>query len=282
MIENELKRHLEIKLKVTPSNLAESIRYSVFSGGKRIRPKLTLAMAEMLELPKDQALLVGTAIEFVHCFTLIHDDLPCMDDDDLRRGKPSNHKIFGEAIALLAGTSLLNIAHEIFFELLEKTSLENFKKSASRFYLATGPSGVMGGQAAELLLERDSSLAELEKMHQLKTGALFEASLLIPMDLAGIQDDSPEGKALQTFAQSVGLAFQTADDLEDAHQDSEKVTPTSILHYRTAAEALQLSQSMLRQSAQRVQEIWPQTSAPLLKLNEKISRKLTLAVDSES
>jgi geranylgeranyl diphosphate synthase, type II len=246
MIEAELKKQLDERLINAPRSLEESIAYSVLNLGKRVRPQLSLAVGELLELPQKQALTIGLAVELVHCFTLIHDDLPCMDNDDFRRGKPSNHKVFGEAVALLAGTALLDLAHEIFLELVAHVPPQNFQAAAKRFHS--------------------------------KTGALFEAALLLPMDLAGISESSPEGKALYALSDAVGLAFQTADDLEDAFQDAEKITPTSILHYRTPQEALELTENQLLGSFQSIQNLWPETCSALEAWIQKIHQKLIRAL----
>lgn len=268
MLEAALQRATDRYLSTSPPNLAEAIRYSLLAPGKRIRPRLALACARMIGLDPQAALPAALAIEMIHCFTLIHDDLPCMDDDDFRRGRPSNHKAHGEAVALLAGDALMMVALDTFTEASSHSTPAAFVQALKRFAWASGPRGVIGGQAAEALLGPASQLSELERMHAMKTGALFSAALLLPMDLAGILETETRGQAIASFAEALGLAFQIADDLDDAAEDS---GPTSILFYRNANEARAGMVSKLKAATDALRSAWGETaSRELISIAEEV------------
>jgi geranylgeranyl diphosphate synthase type II len=279
-LETALARHLEKADGRTPPNLADSIRYSLLAPGKRIRPRLALACAEMVNLPFEAALPAALSIEMIHCFTLIHDDLPCMDDDDMRRGRPSNHKVFGEATALLAGDALMTLALETLMDAAPHVQPENFMRALRRFAWATGPRGVMGGQAAESLLGKDSTLLELRQMHAMKTGALFSAALQICKDLAGIPDLNlpgtlPLGASLDRFASELGLAFQVADDLDDGEAQDEADKPTNILFYISKEEAREDTLKRLMTATSALIAAWtPPIAEPLVRVAGEVSRSL--------
>ena len=268
-----LQRHFG---RQTPDPLAESVRYSVLNPGKRIRPRLLLAAAQLLDLPEASALPSAYALEFVHCFTLIHDDLPCMDNDDFRRGLPTNHKKFGEGLALLAGDALIAIANTTILETSAPT--DRVLAAIRRLNFAMGPQGVCGGQAAESGLTPHSTLKELSHMHAAKTGALFEAALLIPADLAQLDLNSPRGKALSHFAAELGSAFQIADDLEDAIQDEKlretATPPTSILHYMTASEARQKTHDKLSRACRELRAQFGESAEALDRIAHEVLNKL--------
>jgi geranylgeranyl diphosphate synthase type II len=272
-LKDALKRTLLGPDGTTPGPLAESIRYSLLSPGKRIRPRLLLACAEMLGLTRDQVLPAAIALEMVHCFTLIHDDLPCMDDDDFRRGMPSNHKKFGESTALLAGDALMALAVEVF--LGSDVSAELLILGLKRLVWAMGPRGVIGGQADESLLGPESRLADLQQMHRQKTGALFSAALLIPQDFAGISNRSEKGHALFHFADELGLAFQIADDLEDA---AEQHAPTSVLYYLSSSEAQIMTIGNLGRATEQLKMQWGERAAKLSEIATEVVRKTERAV----
>lgn len=276
-----LKETLEKFLKKTdgetPPNLSEAIRYSLLAPGKRIRPRLLLAAAEMLGLSKKAALPAGLALEMVHCFTLIHDDLPCMDNDDFRRGMPSNHKKFGESLALLAGDALTALAVDVFLD--SDISAEFLKAGLKRLVWAMGPRGVIGGQAAESLLGSRSQFQDLKKMHQMKTGALFSAAVLIPKDFLGISDSSELGQILIRFADELGFAFQVADDLEDAGEQKE-IPSTSILSYLSASEAAQMVQTQLSQISQTLKNQWGSSAEGLCAIATEVIQKTQTALPS--
>jgi geranylgeranyl pyrophosphate synthase len=277
-IENFLDRTVERYLAGSPTNLAEAIRYSLLAPGKRIRPRLMLASAQMLKLDPHQVVPAALSIEMIHCFTLIHDDLPCMDDDDFRRGIPSNHKKFGEALALLSGDALIGLAIDTFLDSQSFFPPAAFSAGLRRFSRAIGPAGVCGGQAAELMLGDSSSLDELYKMHEKKTGSLFSASILIPTDFAGISDDSTEALAIGSFARELGLAFQIADDLADKTQDttSEENAEnfTSILHFLGEDEVRAMTQQRLKAAVLSLRSVWRDTSESLSRIAEEVLRTL--------
>ncbi len=274
-LENQLKdvleRHLSRSEGQAPPNLAESIRYSLLSPGKRIRPRLVFACAEMLGLPFSQVLPAAIALEMTHCFTLIHDDLPCMDNDDFRRGLPTNHKKFGESLALLAGDALMALAVEVFLDspLAPHPLLSGLKVLT----WAMGPRGVIGGQAAEALLNSKSTFSDLRQMHAQKTGALFSAALLIPKEFAEISDDTFQGQLIRDFADKLGLAFQIADDLEDAAEKNQGKMPTSILSYVSAEEAWKFTKSDLTAATEKLIQNWGRSAQRLKIISDEVLLK---------
>ena len=198
-------------------SLYASMRYSTLAGGKRIRPFLTLSVAEMFGAGVKDAIYFASALEMVHTYSLIHDDLPSMDNDDLRRGKPTNHKVYGEATATLAGDALLTGA----FEILCAADLPaDTKISAVRVLSeAAGAEGMVGGQIMDLAAEETApSFETLVKTHSLKTGALITASVRLGLLAAGVTDEATT-HALCTYARLIGLAFQIIDDLLDVIGD---------------------------------------------------------------
>ena len=201
--------------------LYAAMRYSVINGGKRIRPLLVYAACEALEGPLEQADAAACAVELVHAYSLVHDDLPAMDDDDLRRGQPTTHKAFDEACAILAGDALQSLA----FEVLSKAQ-GNAPDAQTRLDMLTtlskaaGPAGMVGGQAIDLAaVGRNLDQSALELMHRHKTGALIEASVLLGA-MASSQADADSLKALQSYAAAIGLAFQVQDDILDVESDT--------------------------------------------------------------
>ena len=205
----------------TRAPLVEAMRYSAMDGGKRVRPLLVVATAEMLGAGRDSALRVGCAVEAIHVYSLIHDDLPCMDDDDMRRGKPTLHRQFDEATAVLAGDSLHALAFEILTD--ADTTPDPFTQAELVRTLATasGMDGMAGGQIMDMVAESsDYDLHAITRLQQLKTGALLAASVEMGAILA---KTPPEGRtALRAYARDIGLAFQIADDLLDAEGDEDK------------------------------------------------------------
>ncbi len=201
------------------ASLLKSEQYSLFAGGKRIRPTLTLEFCRLFGGSDEAALPFACAVEMIHTYSLIHDDLPCMDNDDLRRGKPTNHKVFGETIALLAGDSLLTGA----FEAAATNTAAGAEISAVAVaYLAScaGRFGMIGGQVMDIEGEnRKLSLDELLKLHSLKTGALIGASAVLGALAAGVRLDDPVMENVVTYAENIGLAFQIVDDILDRTGD---------------------------------------------------------------
>ncbi len=196
-----------------PSDLHKAVRYSVFAGGKRLRPALALASFEACRGTGDSILLAGAALEMFHTFSLIHDDLPCMDNDDFRRGRPTSHKVFGEALAVLAGDSLCVFA----FEVLAQTGNA---KSVATLAHALGTRGMLGGQVVDIQSEgRVVDLETVNFIHTHKTAALIEASLVIGAQMAQASPEIIEG--LGRFGRKIGLAFQIVDDILDVEQTTE-------------------------------------------------------------
>ena len=203
----------------------ESMEYSVKNGGKRVRPLLTLLFCDACGGDVNSALPLAQAVEFIHTYSLIHDDLPCMDDDDYRRGKPSNHKVYGEAFALLAGDGLLTAA----FERISQGCLEGLYDSStaisgvSALSSLAGSRGMIGGQVVDLLNENnpEADFESLQLMDSLKTGALIEAACVLGCIAANADEDS--FNAARTFAQNIGLAFQIQDDILDVTSSFEKL-----------------------------------------------------------
>ncbi|HJB98214.1 MAG TPA: polyprenyl synthetase family protein [Candidatus Acutalibacter pullicola] len=195
----------------------EAMRYSLLVGGKRIRPVLTLAFAELCGGSAQQALPFACAVEMVHTYSLIHDDLPCMDDDDLRRGKPTNHKVFGEAMALLAGDGLLTRAFEQALAFSGPSS--DAVRGASVLARCAGASGMVGGQCVDLSAQgKEVDLSLLQQMDQGKTVALISAACQMGCIAAGAGDGQLE--AARHYAEGLGMAFQIRDDILDVEGDA--------------------------------------------------------------
>ncbi len=204
-----------------PQRLHEAMRYSVLGGGKRVRPILLLATAQALGLPEAQVEAAACALELVHVYSLVHDDLPAMDDDDLRRGRPTCHKAFDEATALLVGDALQSLAFEL---LARDPGLPDAPAVRVRLVEllaeAIGSLGMAGGQAIDLQSEgRSLSIEQVEQLHSLKTGALIRASVMMGAACVPALDARLE-RALAGFAAPIGLAFQIQDDLLDELSDT--------------------------------------------------------------
>ena len=198
--------------------LYEAMRHAAIGGGKRLRPLLTTAAARLFAIDSERALRVGAAIEAIHVYSLVHDDLPCMDDDDLRRGKPTVHTAFGEAEAVLAGDSLHALAFEILAD--AATHEDPFVRSDLVIELAraAGPAGMAGGQMMDLVAEgQQLDLSSITRLQQLKTGALIEFAVEAPCIMARVPADART--PYRGYARNVGLAFQIADDLIDHSGD---------------------------------------------------------------
>jgi geranylgeranyl diphosphate synthase type II len=224
-----------------PGRLVEAMRYSLLAPGKRLRPLLALAAAEAVNLgvAGEPILIAAASIELVHCYSLIHDDLPAMDDDDVRRGKPSNHKVYGEATAILAGDALLTLAFEWLAEAGERSGRpRDFGRAVLALARGAGVSGMVRGQSRDLGEPPPGALDELERLHEEKTAALFRAAAEVGAAAAGAPPDLIE--ALGGFGRRFGVAFQHADDREDgdhgAHAEQARQRVPALL--REAATAL--------------------------------------------
>jgi geranylgeranyl diphosphate synthase type II len=201
--------------------VVDAMRYAVENGGKRIRPVLTLEFCRVCGGEIENALNFACALEMIHTYSLIHDDLPCMDNDDYRRGKPSCHKQFGEEYALLAGDGLLTLAFETALADGNSVSAENKVKAARLLARLAGVAGMVGGQVLDLQSEgTEASLEKLSGIDELKTGALIKAACLLGCYAAGKTDSDTLAKA-ETYAECVGHAFQIVDDILDVTSDSE-------------------------------------------------------------
>lgn len=216
LIEGTLKKELRAIEPLVPK-LAESMEYSLMAGGKRLRPILLMAAADAVGAQGEKFIQAACALEMIHTYSLIHDDLPAMDNDDYRRGKLTNHKVYGEAMAILAGDALLTQAFEVLFR-QQGVQPELLLQVAKEISIAAGPNGMVGGQVLDMLAEgRRISLEELQKLHMGKTGALFRAAIRSGAILGGAAQQELE--ALTEYANCFGLAFQITDDILDVVGD---------------------------------------------------------------
>ena len=223
LIEKKLDEFIPVKY---PEKIWESMRYSVLAGGKRLRPIMTLEACRVLSGTYEQALPTACAIEMLHSQSLIHDDLPCMDNDDYRRGKPTNHKVFGESTAVLAGDALLSYAPQIILQKTPKTvSSQTLLRVIEEFVVAAGAEKLIAGQVVDIDSEgKQISKETLNFIHDNKTAALFKLSLRTGAILAG----ADEGKiqCLTRYAEKLGLAFQIMDDILDITSTLEELGKT--------------------------------------------------------
>ena len=243
----------------------DSQRYSLLAGGKRIRPFFVNECARVLGASEEQSMPLACAVEMIHTYSLIHDDLPCMDDDDMRRGRPTNHKKYGEAFALLAGDALLTNA---FRTIGEASELDGETKSAAVAALAAaaGDSGMIGGQVIDLLGENERlDFDTLLKLHAHKTGALIRVSALLGCLAAGSNADHPKTKKLLRYAEKIGLAFQVIDDILDvtateaelgkpigSDADSNK---TTFLSFYTVEEAKAFAEQLTAEALSEISDL---------------------------
>jgi geranylgeranyl diphosphate synthase type II len=228
-----VEQALEQSIAVTyPERIYDAMRYSLMAGGKRLRPILCLATCEMTGGTIDLAMPTACALEMIHTMSLIHDDLPAMDNDDYRRGKLTNHKVYGEAVAILAGDGLLAYAFEYVAINTHQVPAKRVLDVVARLGRAVGAAGLVGGQCVDLECEgqQDVSIDILDFIHQHKTAALLEASVVCGAVLTGATDD--EVQRLSTYAQHIGLAFQIVDDILD-------ITSTQAELGKTAGKDLQ-------------------------------------------
>jgi farnesyl diphosphate synthase len=206
-----------------PQRLHEAMRYAVLGAGKRVRALLAYAAGELTGADPGVVDRAAAAVESMHAYSLIHDDLPCMDDDVLRRGKPTCHVAFGEAIALLAGDALQSFA----FETLAGGALHDPRQATLVLAQAVGSRGMAGGQAIDLgAVEKKLDLPELERMHRLKTGALIRAAVRLGAD-CGRPMDADENDALHRYTSAIGLAFQVVDDVLDVEGTAQSLGKTA-------------------------------------------------------
>ncbi len=251
----------------TPEPLRESMLYSLLGPGKRIRPRLVAAVGAALGLPPEGTARIGAALEMVHAFTLVHDDLPAMDNDDLRRGRPTNHKVYGEATALLAGDGLALLAVDALLPLRKVLPAERVFAVIEALLEAAGARGVIAGQVAESLLSPGDPVEQLWEVFRLKTGALFRAALVLPSVAAGSTFSEELGK----LGEAIGIAFQIADDLEDdfAKSRGNSRHVAGFLEYEEArGEGLRI----IRQAAQLIHD--PRLKSALEPFITELEKKL--------
>ncbi|MBM3753533.1 MAG: polyprenyl synthetase family protein [Acidobacteria bacterium] len=209
-----------------PATIHRAMRYSLFAGGKRIRPVLCIGAAEALGREPRGIEDAACTLEMIHTYSLIHDDLPALDNDDLRRGRPTNHVVFGEAMAILAGDSLLTLAFEVLGKLPHASNDVRARLVAELATASGTVGGMIGGQVHDIEGEGQPPTAELlEQIHRAKTGALLRCSVRMGAIYAGATDD--ELRALSAFGEHVGLAFQIVDDILDVEESSETLGKTA-------------------------------------------------------
>ncbi len=241
-----------------PPSIHQAMRYSVMGGGKRLRPALVIAGAETVGGKVAEVLPAACAVELVHVYSLIHDDLPAMDDDDYRRGKLTNHKVYGEALAILAGDALLTLAFKLLTE-MESFRPEKVLKVINELAAGAGTFGLVGGQVVDTCFTGESCGEEvLEYIHRHKTGALYRVSVRIGAILAGASEKQLD--CLTAYAENLGLAFQIKDDILDIEGDEKKLgkpvgsdTKNEKLTYPTFY-GLENSRQKAFQAAEKAQE----------------------------
>jgi geranylgeranyl diphosphate synthase type II len=264
-----------------PESLRESMRYSLLAGGKRLRPILCLAACELAGGDSDLALPTAVALEMIHTMSLIHDDLPAMDNDDLRRGRPTNHKVYGEAKAILAGDALLTRAFEMVALRSPGVPAERLLQVVGVLSLASGAPGLVGGQVVDLECEgKQVDLDTLEYIHLHKTGALLQSCVITGALIAGAPEDLLS--ALRRYARGIGLAFQIIDDILDVTASSDVLGKTAgkdlTADKTTYPKLLGLAESRLRaqslvDEAKQALEPWRQRAQPLLALADYITSR---------
>jgi farnesyl diphosphate synthase len=229
-IQQRVERALEMRLptaELDPRRLHEAMRYAALGGGKRVRPVLAYAAGDLTCAPLARLDRVAVAVELIHAYSLVHDDLPCMDNDVLRRGRPTCHVRFDEATAMLAGDALQSEATLVIVEDVLADDPARNAELLQLFALACGSRGMAGGQAIDLAGTGQAfSLAELERMHRLKTGALIRAAVLLGAGCGGRLDNG-QNAALSRFADVAGLAFQVVDDILDVEASSSQLGKTA-------------------------------------------------------
>ncbi len=224
MVDESLEKYLPRRDEL-PGSIHEAMRYSIFAGGKRVRPVLMLAACEAVDGDISKALPAACAMEMIHTYSLIHDDLPAMDNDDFRRGKPTSHKVFGEAIAILAGDALLTEAFKLLSnpEFTRGLSPDVLLRVIHEIAVCAGSRGMIGGQVVDMESEgkKDIDFATVQYIHTHKTGALIKASLKCGALIGGA--DGSRLNAVTRYGEAVGLAFQIADDILDIEGTTEQI-----------------------------------------------------------
>ena len=220
LVEEQLVKELN-EANPLDKTLCESMKYSLMAGGKRLRPVLLMAAADAVGAKGTDYLTTGCAMEMIHTYSLIHDDLPAMDDDDYRRGKLTNHKVYGAGMATLAGDALLTLAFEVMLR-QQGVSAEKLVQVVREISTAAGPDGMVGGQALDMESEdKQISMETMKNIHLGKTGALFRAAIRSGAILGGASEDALQ--ALTVYADNFGLAFQITDDILDVIGDEQVI-----------------------------------------------------------
>ena len=264
-----------------PEKLRESMRYSLLAGGKRLRPILCLAACELAGGKKEQALPTAVALEMIHTMSLIHDDLPAMDNDDLRRGRPTNHKVYGDAVAILAGDALLTRAFEMVALRTFDVPSDRLIKVVGELSLISGAPGLVGGQVVDLECEgKEVDLETLEYIHLHKTGALLKGCVTCGALIAGAGDKLLN--SLSIYAKGIGLAFQIVDDILDLTSSSDVLGKTAgkdlIADKTTYPKLIGLDESRKRakdlvSEAKEALDPWRKDAGPLLALADYITSR---------
>jgi geranylgeranyl diphosphate synthase type II len=273
LVEAALDQSLPIK---PPETIYEAMRYSLLAGGKRLRPILCLASCELVGGTVDMAMPTACALEMVHTMSLIHDDLPAMDNDDYRRGKLTNHKVYGDDIAILAGDGLLVYAFEVVATQTQNVPAPRVLKAIAHLAHAFGADGVVGGQVVDIQCEGklDTTVETLHFIHTHKTGALLEACVVCGAILGGASDEDVQ--RLSRYAQNIGLAFQIIDDILDITKTQEELG-------KTAGKDLQAQKATypsiwgLEESTRQAQELIEQAKAELASFGNKALPLVSLA-----
>ena len=228
---NEARERVEAALDASmgperPESLREAMRYSLLAGGKRLRPILCLAACELVGGDASKAMPTAVALEMIHTMSLIHDDLPAMDNDDLRRGRPTNHKVYGDAMAILAGDALLSRAFEMVAVRSADVPAERLVKVVGELAMVSGAPGLVGGQVVDLECEgKQVDLETLEYIHLHKTAALLRACVVTGALIGGANE--AQVQAMRIYANGIGLAFQIVDDILDVTASSEVLGKTA-------------------------------------------------------
>lgn len=227
LVDSSLDRYIPSQ-NTYPPDIYNSMRYSLLAGGKRLRPILVMASAETVGGKRDDVLPFACAIEMIHTYTLIHDDLPAIDNDDFRRGKPTNHKKFGEAVAILAGDALLTMAFQMMSDVrsMPKINPSAILRAINEVARAVGASGTIGGQVVDIQYSgKKPHIPTLEYIHTHKTGEMILSAVRAGAILSGCEDD--DLNALTKYGENIGLAFQVVDDILDVEGESEVMGKTA-------------------------------------------------------
>lgn len=264
-----------------PLIIHESMRYSLLAGGKRVRPMLCIAACELVGGDESTAMPAACAVEMIHTMSLIHDDLPCMDNDDLRRGKPTNHKVFGENVAVLAGDALLSFAFEHMATATKGVSSDRMVKMVGELAKCVGSEGLVAGQIVDIFSEglSDVGLEHLEYIHIHKTAVLLEASVVLGAISGGANDE--EIAKLRKFSRRIGLLFQVVDDILDVTKCSQELGKTAgkdlVTDKMTYPKLLGIEKSrefaekLNREAREQLAGFDPEKAAPLIALTNYIA-----------